>query len=77
MNVGEPRGGDGVLYPLRRERERLRLGDLHGPTIAARMVLNGLWYSILYIVDRPTELICISNIYLSTDKYKRHSRAIC
>ena len=29
------------------------------------------------IVDRPTQLICISDIYLSTDKYKRHSRAIC
>ena len=28
-------------------------------------------------VDRPTQLICISDIYLSTDKYKRHSRAIC
>ena len=24
--------------------------------------------------DRPTLLICISDIYLSTDKYKRHSR---
>ena len=29
------------------------------------------------LVDRPTQLICISDIYLSTDKYKRHSRAIC
>ena len=77
MNVGEPRGGDGVLYPLRRERERLRLGDLHGPTIAAHMVLNGICYSTYIAVDRPTELICISNIYLSTDKYKRHRRAIC
>ena len=26
------------------------------------------------VVDRPTQLICISDI---TDKYKRHSRAIC
>ena len=33
--------------------------------------------TILYIDDRPTQLICISDIYLSTDKYKRHSRAIC
>ena len=24
------------------------------------------------LVDRPTQLICISDIYLSTDKYKRH-----
>ena len=30
-----------------------------------------------WLVDRPTQLICISDIYLSTDKYKRHSRAIC
>ena len=31
------------------------------------------------LVDRPTQLICNSDIYLymSTDKYKRHSRAIC
>ena len=30
------------------------------------------------LVDRPTQLICISDIYLlSTDKYKRHSRVIC
>ena len=29
------------------------------------------------LVDRPTQLICISDIYLSTDKYKRHSRPIC
>ena len=35
------------------------------------------------LVDRPTQLICISDIYLflifimSTDKYKRHNRAIC
>ena len=28
------------------------------------------------LVDRPTQLICISDIYLSTDKYKGHSRAI-
>ena len=30
------------------------------------------------LVDRPTQLICISDIYLylSTDKYKRHSRVI-
>ena len=33
--------------------------------------------SRLSLVDRPTELICISDIYLSTDKYKRQSRAIC
>ena len=32
----------------------------------------------LETVDRPTQLICISDIYLlSTDKYKRRSRAIC
>ena len=30
--------------------------------------------SLLVVVD---QLICISDIYLSTDKYKRHSRAIC
>ena len=24
------------------------------------------------VVDRPTQLICISDIYLSTYKYKRH-----
>ena len=29
-----------------------------------------------WLVDRPTQLICISDIY-STDKFKRHSRAIC
>ena len=30
------------------------------------------------VVDRPTQLICIADIYLlSTDKYKRQSRAIC
>ena len=29
------------------------------------------------LVDRPTQLICISDIYLSTDKYERHSRVIC
>ena len=30
------------------------------------------------LVDRPTQLICISDIHLlSTYKYKRHSRAIC
>ena len=31
------------------------------------------------LVVRPTQLICISDIYLymSTYKYKRHSRAIC
>ena len=29
------------------------------------------------LVDRPTQLICISDIYMSTYKYKRHSRAIC
>ena len=29
------------------------------------------------VVDRPTQLISISDIYLSTDKNKRHSRAIC
>ena len=29
------------------------------------------------LVDRPTQLICISDVYLSTYKYKRHSRAIC
>ena len=29
------------------------------------------------LVDRPTQLICISDIYLLTDNYKRHSRAIC
>ena len=28
------------------------------------------------LVDRPTQLICISDIYLPIDKYKRHSRAI-
>ena len=27
------------------------------------------------VVDRPTQLICMSD--MSTDKYKRHSRAIC
>ena len=32
------------------------------------------WFGL---VDRPTQLICISDIYLSIDKYKRHSRAIC
>ena len=31
----------------------------------------------LEVVDRPTQLICTSDIYMSTDKYKRHSRAIC
>ena len=29
------------------------------------------------LVNRPTRLICISDIYLLTYKYKRHSRAIC
>ena len=29
------------------------------------------------LVDRPTQLICISDVHLSTDKYKRHGRAIC
>ena len=29
------------------------------------------------LVDRPTQLICISDIYKSTYKYKRHSMAIC
>ena len=32
------------------------------------------------LVHRPTQFICICDIYLSTDKYKkykRHSRAIC
>ena len=28
-------------------------------------------------VDRPTQLIFISDIDMSTNKYKRHSRAIC
>ena len=28
------------------------------------------------VVDRPTQLICISDIYLSTDKYKRHSNLL-
>ena len=27
-----------------------------------------------HLVDRPTQLICISDLYMSTDKYKRHSR---
>ena len=30
----------------------------------------------LHVVDRPTQLICISDIYLlSADKYQRHSKA--
>ena len=29
------------------------------------------------VVDRPTQLICICNFYLSTEKYKRHCRATC
>ena len=28
------------------------------------------------LVDRPTQLICISDIYMSTYKYKRHSTAM-
>ena len=28
------------------------------------------------VVDRPTQLICISDIYLSIDTYKRHSSAL-
>ena len=27
----------------------------------------------LFVVDRPTQLICISDIYLLTDKYKRQT----
>ena len=27
----------------------------------------------MILVDRPTQLICSSDIYMSTDKYKRHS----
>ena len=32
-------------------------------------------YIYLRVVDRPTQLICISDIYLLLDKYKRHSWA--
>ena len=37
------------------------------------------WGSSPRVVDRPIQLICISDIYLymPTDKYKRHSRVIC
>ena len=28
-----------------------------------------------YVVDRPTQLICVSDIYLSAGKYKRHSNS--
>ena len=35
-------------------------------------------YPCVALVDRPTQLICISDVYLlSTDKYKRHSRGSC
>ena len=40
-------------------------------------ILHSFWHIPPLIVDRPTQLICISDIYLSIDKYKRHSRAIC
>ena len=29
------------------------------------------------VVDRPTQLICVSDIYLSAHKFKRHNRKIC
>ena len=42
------------------------------------VVLSSLAANATEVVDRPTQLICISDIYLfmPTDKYKRHSRAI-
>ena len=39
---------------------------------AHRLLLT--WPSPPDLVDRPTQLICISDLYMSTDKYKRHSR---
>ena len=39
--------------------------------------LETVLHSCRIVVDRPTQLICISDIYMSTDKYKRHSREIC
>ena len=35
--------------------------------------MSGLTRSDMILVDCPTQLICISDIYMSTDKYKRHS----
>ena len=34
------------------------------------------WEEENLMVDRPTQLICILDFYLSTYKYNRHSRAI-
>ena len=52
------------------------------PCLATRTLYSShpLRLSTPLLVDRPTHLICISDNYLlsmSTDKYKRHSRAIC
>ena len=58
-----------VLPPARFEPLLHQQRDLEIP-------LSGC-FSPELIVDRPTQLICIFNIYLLTDKYERHSRAIC
>ena len=57
------------------------IGQVPQPTCYSSWQLGNLtvvvWHTT--VVDHPTQLICISDIYLlmSTDKYKRHSRAIC
>ena len=56
----------------------------NGNKLLAFMATNSMYHQApCIVVDRSTQLICISDIYLyiyiymSIDKYKRHSRAAC
>ena len=57
----------------------IRKSSLTPPPPPVQKVLRPTqFFCITPFLKCPTQLICISHIYLlSTDKYKRHSRGIC